>query len=67
MVENRYEMMLESGELNGTVVDVPEVLERIREIWGDLDDERGAYCNRNWLSVADVVRVIVESAYPADY
>lgn len=62
-----YSVMVDSGELDGTVVDVVEVLDIIRGIWGDLDDERGAYCNGNWLSVRDMVKVIVENAYPADY
>lgn len=61
-----FNEMLDSGELDGTVVDVTEVLDIIRGIYGDLDDERGAYCNRNWLSVRDIVKVIVENAYPND-
>ena len=61
-----YNVMVDNGDLDGCVVDVVEVLDILRGIYGDLDDDRGAYCNRNWLSVRDIVKVIVDNAYPND-
>ena len=67
MVRESYNVALDSGEYDGTVVNVSELLDLIRGKWGDLDDDRGAYCNGEWLSVRDVVMMIVNNAYPEGF
>ena len=67
MVRDSYDVMLDNGEFDGVVVDVNELLDLIRGTYGDLDDDRGAYCNRNWLSVRNIVGMIVNNSYKSDY
>jgi len=66
MIDVRYDEMLESGELIGSVVDTNENLDIIRGRYGDLDNDCGCYCNGEWLSVRDIVKLIVDYSYPAD-
>ena len=66
MTRDSINAMLDNGELIGCVVDVNELLDLIRGKWGDLDDDSGCYCNREWMSVRDFARMIVDNAYPAD-
>ena len=58
---------LRNGEFNEKVVDVEELLEKIENVYGDLDDECGCYVNlreRNWMSVKNFVSLILECARP---
>ena len=64
MIDTRYNEMLENGEFDDIIVNVNEVLENVQNIWGDLDDDRGCYCNGNWMSIKDFVKIVVDNAYP---
>lgn len=35
-----------------------DLLESIKRVYGDLDDERGCYYNRAWFSIANIVSII---------
>lgn len=63
MIDTRYNEALENGEFDGMVVDVNDVLEAIQSVYGDLDDDRGCYCNGNWMSVKDFAKIVINNAY----
>ena len=58
--------MVESGKFVGQVVDTQELLEIIQGRYGDLDDNCGCYCDGAWLSVAEIVEMIVVNSYSDD-
>lgn len=35
-----------------------DLLESIKGVYGDLDDERGCYYDRAWLSIANIVSIV---------
>ena len=57
-----YTEMVASGETIGMTIDVNELLELIRGRYGDLDNECGCYCNGEWLSICDIVGMIINNA-----
>ncbi len=42
-----------------------ELLDKLEQVYGDLDDDRGCYLDRKWLSVKNIVELIEE--VDADY